>query len=124
MTINLSGFIFWILAARLYKPEDVGLASTALSAALFLANVSGLGLGFGLIRFLSGPGEKSRAPINSAFVLSVLASLVLATIFLAGLNLWSAPHRPMKKPGIVTSDRSNFGSMADTTIWKKEPGYH
>ena len=62
MTINLSGFIFWILAAKLYKPEDVGLASAAISAALFLANVSGLGLGFGLIRLLSGPWRKVSSP--------------------------------------------------------------
>ena len=49
VTINLSKLIFWILAAKLYKPEDVGLTSAAISAALFLANVSNLGLGLGLI---------------------------------------------------------------------------
>lgn len=85
----LSGFIFWILAARLYKPEEVGLASAAISAINLLALLSSLGLGYGLIRFILSPGEKSRALVNSTFTLSSLASLVLSLIFLAGLNLWS-----------------------------------
>ncbi len=85
----LSGFIFWILAARLYKPVDVGLASAAISAISLLALFSSLGLGYGLIRFLAGSGGKSRAMINSVFTLSSLASLILSLIFLAGLNFWS-----------------------------------
>ncbi len=89
LAVALSGFIFWILAARLYLPADVGLASAAISAALLLANLSGLGLGYGLVRFLPSPGERSRALINFAFTFSGLASLIFSLIFLAGLNFWS-----------------------------------
>jgi len=85
----LSGFVFWILAARLYKPADVGLASAAISAISLLALFASLGLGYGLIRFLAGSEEKSRAMINSIFTLSSLACLIFSLIFLAGLNFWS-----------------------------------
>jgi len=53
------GFAFWVLAARLYKPEDVGLASAAISAMSLLALFSSLGMGYGLIKFLPTSGEKS-----------------------------------------------------------------
>jgi len=85
----LSGFVFWILAARLYEPADIGLASAAISAASLLAFFSSLGLGYGLIRLLAGSGGKSRAMINSTFAVSSLACLILSLLFLAGLNFWS-----------------------------------
>ena len=48
----LFGFVFWIIAARLYTAEAVGVASAILSAASLLTMLSSLGLGYGLIRFL------------------------------------------------------------------------
>ena len=89
LAVALSGFIFWIAAARLYRPEDIGQASAAISATTLLAYLATLGLGYGLVRFLSSPGEKSRALMNSAFLLTGLASLVFSLVFLVGLNFWS-----------------------------------
>ena len=89
VAVALSGFIFWILAARLYRPEDIGQASAAISATILLAYLATLGLGYGLVRFLSSPGEKSRALMNSVFLITSLASLVFSFVFLVGLNFWS-----------------------------------
>lgn len=41
----LLGFVFWILAARLYTAEAVGLASAALSAVSLLSLLAIFGLG-------------------------------------------------------------------------------
>ena len=54
------GFAFWVAVARVHKAQDVGLASALISSAGLLASLAGLGLDQGLIRFLSGSGE--RAP--------------------------------------------------------------
>lgn len=83
------GFVFWILAARLYSAADVGLASAIIAAAGLLALLSTLGLDYGLIRFLPNSGEKSNVTINSIFTISGLLSIIFVLIFLAGLNLWS-----------------------------------
>jgi len=83
------GFVFWILAARLYSAEEVGLASATIAVASFLAVLSTLGLDYGLIRFLPNSGEKSNVLVNSCLTVSGLAAIVASLIFMAGLNIWS-----------------------------------
>ena len=56
----ITGFFFWMAAARLYPTEAVGLASAAIVASGLLALLSTLGLDCGLIRFLPWSGEKAR----------------------------------------------------------------
>ena len=56
----LTGFFFWIVAARLYPPEVVGLASSAIAAIGLLSLLSTLGLDYGLFRFLPAAGEEVR----------------------------------------------------------------
>ena len=50
--VGFLGFMFWVVAARLYTAEDVGLGSALISAALLLSFLARFGLGFGVIRFL------------------------------------------------------------------------
>ena len=50
------GFVYWWLAAQLFSPEAVGLASAAISAMTLLATISIFGLGTMLI------GELPRQP--------------------------------------------------------------
>ena len=88
-TFGLGSFAFWAIAARFYSEEDVGLASAAISAISLIAVISGLGLGFGLIRFLPNAGEKSTQMINACLTIGGSTSIVVGTIFLAGLGFWS-----------------------------------
>ena len=84
------GFIFWIIVARLYVPEDVGIASAIISFMILLALLANLGFGIGIIRFLGSMDEReSNAIINSCFIISGTFALIFASIFLLGLDLWS-----------------------------------
>lgn len=83
------GFVFWVLAARLYPAEAVGSASAVVSVAALLTFIATLGFGTGLIRFLSEAGSNKAALINSCFTLSGLVALAAALVFLAGISLWS-----------------------------------
>ncbi len=85
----LLGFVFWIIVARFYTPEDVGLASAAMAAIGLLALFSYLGLGAGLIRFLPGSGKNANSMVNTVFTVGALASILAAFIFIAGLGFWS-----------------------------------
>ena len=85
----LGGFAFWIIAAKFYSAEEVGLASATISAVGLLAILSTLGMGFGLIRFLPNAGRRSTQMINSCFTIGGLVSIAVAIIFLAGLGFWS-----------------------------------
>lgn len=86
---SASGLIFWVVVARLYDAEDVGLAAAAVSALMLLGVVSNLGLGLGLIRFLPEAGDRAGSLLNGSFTLGAFAATVIATIFLLGLPLWS-----------------------------------
>ena len=83
------GLVFWILAARFYLAEDVGLASATISAMMLLTMLGTLGLDYALIRFLPGSGKSSNAMINSCLTIGGLASIIIALIFIAGLGVWS-----------------------------------
>ena len=82
------GFIFWMVVARFYTEAEVGLSAAIISAMSLLALLSRLGLGVTLIRFLPR-AEKPIDMINSCFTLSGIVALVVAAIFIAGLELWS-----------------------------------
>lgn len=82
------GLFFWIVVARFYTEDEVGLGAAIISAICLLALLSRLGLDFALIRFLP-KAEKPVDMISSCFVLSGIVALALAAIFIAGLNLWS-----------------------------------
>jgi len=86
---SASGLIFWVVVARLYDAEDVGLAAAAVSALMLLGVVSNLGLGLGLIRFLPEAGDRAGSLLNGSFTLGAFAATAIATIFLLGLPLWS-----------------------------------
>ncbi len=85
----LFGFVFWIIAAKFYPTETVGLASAVIAAMGLLASFANLGLGHGLIRFLPGSGRKANSLLNSSFTISILTALLVSLIFLWGLGFWS-----------------------------------
>ena len=84
----LGGFVFWGIAARLYSPETVGLASATISAVTLLAGIAGMGVGLGLVRYLPEARQPWRL-LNTAFTFNALAALLAAGLYLAGIRLWS-----------------------------------
>lgn len=88
ITNALFGFFFWILVARLYSAENVGLASAIISAVGLLTVLSSLGFGYGIIKFLKA-SDHPVILINSSFTLIGLVSLTAATIYILGIHLWS-----------------------------------
>jgi len=86
---SLLGFVFWIIVARSYSPEDVGLASAVIAAMALVVCFADLGLGMGLIRFLPHSGKNANSMINTVLTTSMLLALTGAFIFIAGLSFWS-----------------------------------
>jgi O-antigen/teichoic acid export membrane protein len=85
---SLVGFVFWGLAARLYRAEEVGMASAVLSAAALVSGIAGLGMGNGLVRFL----PKAQSPhslLNTTFTFNAVVATLVGAVFLVGLPLWS-----------------------------------
>ena len=97
---SIFGFAFWMVVARFYTTEALGLGSAIISALALIAVFADLGLGIGLIRFLPGANDKGNDMLNTCFTLSGLASLVASLVFLAGLGFWSPALLPVQQNSI------------------------
>lgn len=82
------GFLFWMIIARTFKPEYVGIATTLISVQTLISLFGNLGFNSGLIRYL--PLSKQRNDIiNSSFIVTAFASVIISGIFLLGLHIFS-----------------------------------
>lgn len=82
------GFIFWMINARLFTPEQVGLATTIISIVSLITSLSVLGLNTALIRFLP-KSDRKNDKINTAFTLVALITIIISTVFLLLINQFS-----------------------------------
>ena len=86
---SLFGVAYWLLAARHYSPDTVGLNSAVISALMFLSGISQLNLMSALMRFIPVSGRKTTRLVISSYLLSVGVATVAAVIFLLGVPLWT-----------------------------------
>lgn len=87
--ISVLGIGYWMLAARYYTTEAVGINSATIAAMTFLASVARLYLDGALIRFLPRSGATATRFIKYSYMISGLAAVLASTIFLIGLNVWA-----------------------------------
>ncbi len=82
------GFFFWIIIARLYKTEDVGIATTLISVMTLLSGFSIMGFNVSLNRYLPKSIHKNDL-INSSFVIATCAAILASAVFFLGLQIFS-----------------------------------
>ena len=101
-TTSALGVAYWILAARTYTPDAVGLNAAAIAAMMFLAGVSQLNLMSAALRFIPGAGRATGRFVGYAYLISVSIAAVSSLIFLCGLGTW-APRLGFlgSRPGII-----------------------
>lgn len=75
------GFVYWIVAARLFTTSSVGQASTVISAATMLGTVACMALGGMYERFLSSTGRLARRAVAVGVAGIVAAAVVIGAAF-------------------------------------------
>ena len=90
------GFIFWMLAAKLYPAGDVGIATALISSMALLVLLSRFGLDFSIIRFFPG-ANKSRIFSTSALITTSFA-VIFGAVFIAGVDIISPELGLLKSP--------------------------
>lgn len=84
------GFIFWVLAAKLYSAEDVGVATALISSMALIVLLSKLGLDFSIIRFFPTNDNGGKSSIfSTAVVINIIFAVLLGVIFIAGVDMFS-----------------------------------
>ncbi len=82
------GFFFWIINARLYSSEQVGIGTTLISIISLISSFSLLGLGNSLIKYLP-TSDKKNEKINTSFMLVGLTSIFVSIFYLVFLKIFS-----------------------------------
>lgn len=83
------GFVYWVVAARLFTTADVGLAAAAISAMTLLAGISLLNMEAVLVRFIPIAGRHTRRLVLGVFAGCSVLALISSTIFIVGLPVWT-----------------------------------
>lgn len=76
------GFVFWVLAARLFAPESVGLAAGAIAAMMLCTQLGALGLGSAFITLFPRYQDRASVLLDTAITVVALGSLVAGAFFL------------------------------------------
>ncbi|GAB6136351.1 lipopolysaccharide biosynthesis protein [Thermococcus prieurii] len=74
----VAGFLFWTVAARLYRADDVGVASAIVSAINLVFTLSMMGMNFAIIKFYPKYKEKT---IGSAIPLTSISALFFSVFY-------------------------------------------
>lgn len=90
------GFIFWILAAKLYSPEDVGIATALISSMGLLVLISRFGLDFSIIRFFP-TNDKSRI-FSTSIIITTFFAVIFGVIFITGVGIFLPKLYFLKQP--------------------------
>lgn len=99
--MSLLGFVFWMITTRLFPEEQVGLATTIVSIITLITTFSLLGLNAGLIRYLPKSNRKNDK-INTCFTLTGIVTIIVSTIFILGISIFS-PRLMFIKDNMILS---------------------
>jgi O-antigen/teichoic acid export membrane protein len=82
------GMLFWVLAARLFDPDTVGVNSAALSAMTLLGSAAHLNLGNAILRFVP-VAERRGALVAGCFAVGAGVAVMLGLGFAVGAGVWA-----------------------------------
>ncbi len=106
------GFVFWVVAARLYTPAQVGVSAALIAQMVLLAELAHLGLRTGLVRYLPVTDRGRGRMIATSYLVAATVAAAAAGVFVAGLELWAPELASIAaSPGLV------IAFVAATAAW-------
>jgi O-antigen/teichoic acid export membrane protein/Ser/Thr protein kinase RdoA (MazF antagonist) len=96
------GLLYWLLAARYYPTEVIGINAALLSAMTFLANLAQFNLANALNRFLPTAGQGAGRLILATYAVSVMLAGAVSWLFVTGAPHWAPTLRLLNtSPGLL-----------------------
>lgn len=96
VTTSLLGFLFWILAARVANPADIGIAAAAIAAVGLLMALGDFGLSTAIVHFGSADRARLAEYVNTSTGLGWPLILVASLLFLVGIPVWAPGLIPLR----------------------------
>jgi O-antigen/teichoic acid export membrane protein len=94
------GLVYWGLAARLYTVEALGISSAVISSMTFVIGISQLNMRASLVRLVPGAGARAGRLVGLAYVLSLVAAVVVAAVVFGVMAL--SADSPVSLAGLAT----------------------
>lgn len=85
---SIIGFLFWVIYARIFTAEQIGIATTLIAVSTFIANLSLLGFNNSLIYYLPKVQNKSSV-ISTSLTTSGIFAFIATIIFILGISFFS-----------------------------------
>lgn len=82
-----TGFVFWILAAKYYNTQDMGIATALISTLTLLLIFSKLGFDQSIVRFF--PSHDKNSILYTSIISSFLLATVFTLLFILGIDFFS-----------------------------------
>ncbi|OZM83547.1 lipopolysaccharide biosynthesis protein [Pseudonocardia sp. MH-G8] len=109
---SVIGLLYWVVAARLFAPEVVGVNNTLISTMTLLAVAAQLNLGNALLRFVAVAGSSARRLVLSCYAVAGAAAAVAGAVFALGARWWAPELLDAVGPGPLIA----FFALA-TPVW-------
>ena len=106
------GMGFWVLAARRFSVEEVGVSSALVASLALLSTIAQLNLANVLARFLPTAGQHTGRVIAGCALATGTAAVVVGVVFLAGTQWW-APSLPLNTQDL----RLDVWFVAALVLW-------
>jgi O-antigen/teichoic acid export membrane protein len=106
------GLVYWVLAARLFPADVVGLNQAALSAVMLLGGVAHLNMTYALLRFVPVAGQAARRMVIGGYLAAGGIAALAGLAFASGARWWA--------PDLVAAigqDRLTVFFVLATPVW-------
>lgn len=78
--LSVFGFLFWVISTKLLSPDEIGIATTMISAMSIISVFSLLGFDSSIVRFLAN-SPKKNSKLNTSIILVGVTTLILSSLF-------------------------------------------
>ncbi|MHA6622375.1 lipopolysaccharide biosynthesis protein [Pseudonocardia sp. DLS-67] len=86
---SIVGLLYWVVAARLFPPDEVGVNTTLISTMTLLGVTAQLNLGSALLRFVPVAGRSARSLVAGCYATTIVTACVLGAGFALGARWWA-----------------------------------
>jgi O-antigen/teichoic acid export membrane protein len=83
-----AGFLFWVIAAKLYSINEVGMATALISSLGLIMLFSRFGFDYSLIRYVAN-ADKNKV-FNTSLVITTIAAVVISLIYILLAGIFKA----------------------------------
>jgi O-antigen/teichoic acid export membrane protein/aminoglycoside phosphotransferase len=83
------GVVFWVVAARLFDADEVGVGAATITAITMVGNLSTLGCRNALIRFIPAAGRATGRFVATVYAVCAAAAILGAVVFAEGTRWWA-----------------------------------